>query len=452
MLIWLMIRARPSTSPDEGLVEGVNRMSGRSVLMMLSVLVLALVSCGPVQAVTYYVDQGHAKGNDENPGTEALPWNTINHAAKVLRAGDTVFVKKGTYNVGASPNWAVPAVNPARAGTQDDPITFKAYPGHTVQITTAGGQAAIGSNSRDFIVWEGFIVNMADRAKGILVMGARGCTIGHCEVIGNYVPSNDNHDGIRIERAPACRVHHCIVRGVKGDSVNSAGIKLYSKGAKRVIIEDNYIHDNTAGIFDKDFGVENTYRRNYFTRNRTQFYGNNQGGPARYYIYDNVFDGKIELHAGNTGTEIHDNLVRSDRLIGAWADGVISTKVWNNIVISEGSSIMACQNKKQQLSSALAYMDYNVYDADPTYDFGEYTSNHQRLLLGQMQSAGFEKNSDVVSSVKDVFESGQSYKLLPQWKTAGRYGDAVGPENVAVVVDTTRYGPKVMALPATQRK
>ena len=31
-------------------------------------------------------------------------------------------------------------------------------------------------------------------------------------------------------------------------------------------------------------------------------------------IYDNVFDGTIELHAGNAGTEIHDNLVRADKI------------------------------------------------------------------------------------------------------------------------------------------
>lgn len=68
-------------------------------------------------------------------------------------------------------------------------------------------------------------------------------------------------------------------------------------------------------------------------------------------------------------------------------------------------------------------------------------SNHQRFSLGQMQSSGFEKHSHVVSNVKDVFEDEKSYKLLPKWKTAGRYGDAVGPENIAVVLDTTRYGP-----------
>jgi hypothetical protein len=194
-------------------------------------------------------------------------------------------------------------------------------------------------------------------------------------------------------------------------------------------------------VFDKDHGVDNTYRRNYFTRNGTDFYGNNQGGPARYYIYDNVFDGKLELHAGNTGTEVHDNLVRSDQLVGSWAGGVTDTKVWNNIVISKVRSIVACQNKKQVLTSAIAYMDYNLYDARPTYDFGEYTSDRQRFTLEDMRSKGFEKNSHIVSGPRDVFEEEKFYQLLPQWKTAGRNRDAPGPKDLASILDVSRYGP-----------
>ncbi|MHC4404274.1 MAG: NosD domain-containing protein, partial [Planctomycetota bacterium] len=274
-------------------------MRSRTVVIALSWVALAVVPAGSLPAETYYVDQSHPQASDDHAGTEESPWKTMNHAATVLQAGDTVLVKEGTYNVGTSPGWAAPAVGPSHSGTEDNPITFKACPGHRVTITTSAGQAAIGSN-RDYVVWDGFIVDMADRMKGIIIFGAKGCVVRYCEVRGNYIPSGDNHDGIRIERAPDCRIHHNVIRGVEGNSANSAGIKVYSKGVKNVVVEDNYICDNTAGVFDKDFGVENTYRRNYFTRNKTQFYGNNQGGPARYYIYDNVFDGKLELHAGNT--------------------------------------------------------------------------------------------------------------------------------------------------------
>jgi len=415
-------------------------MLSRTIVQGLSLTALAFVLSRPLPAETYYVDQSHPRASDENAGTEALPWKTINHAAKVLHAGDTVLVKEGTYDVGASSGWADPAVGPSHSGTEEKPVTFKACPGQKVTITTSGGQAAIGSG-RDYVVWDGFIVDMTDRLKGIIIFGAKGCVVRYCEVKGNSIPTGDNHDGIRIERAPDCRIHHNVIHGVKGGGPNSAGIKVYSKGVKNVIVEDNYIYDNAAGVFDKDFGVQNTYRRNYFTGNTTHFYGNNQGGLARYYIYDNVFDGKIELHAGNTSTEIHDNLFRSNSLAGAWAGGVTDTKIWNNIVISKARSVMACQNKKQELTSALAYMDYNVYDTRPTYAFGEYTSNRQRLTFAQMQAEGFEENSQVVASAADVFEDESSYRLLPKWKTAGRNGDAVGPEDIGTVLDTRRYGP-----------
>ena len=426
-------------------------MHGRSLSALRICLVCAAVWSEWACAAVYYVDQNHKQANDDNAGTESSPWKTINHAAGVLSAGDTVIVKQATYNVGASANWAVPAVNPSRSGTKDSPITFRAYPGDQVIVTTSGGQAAIGSSGRDYIIWEGFEVHTADRAKGVLVMGAEGCTIAYCKVVGNHMATGDNHDGIRIERAPSCRIHHCIIQGVKGNGANSAGIKVYSKGARNVIVEDNYIRDNTVGVFDKDFGVENTYRRNYFAGNGVPFYGNNQGGTAIYYIYDNVFDGTIELHAGNAGTEIHDNLVRADRLVGAWAGGVADVKIWNNILLSGRASAMGCQFKKQPLSSVLAYMDYNLYDAPPTYDFGEYTSNRQRLTLAEMQERGFETHSHAISPADETSGDGEPYAPYGpagRWSKAGRYEDGIGPHDIALVLDVSRYGPPAERKPA----
>jgi hypothetical protein len=44
----------------------------------------------------YYVDG--ISGTDSNPGTQALPWKTIQEAANSLRAGDTAIVNAGTYD------------------------------------------------------------------------------------------------------------------------------------------------------------------------------------------------------------------------------------------------------------------------------------------------------------------------------------------------------------------
>ncbi|MCP4422988.1 MAG: hypothetical protein GY803_00705, partial [Chloroflexi bacterium] len=71
----------------------------------------------------YYVNQNHPSANDANPGSEALPWLTIQHAADTLQAGDTVYVRAGTYNE---------MVEPANSGSAGIPIVYAAYPDDTV--------------------------------------------------------------------------------------------------------------------------------------------------------------------------------------------------------------------------------------------------------------------------------------------------------------------------------
>ena len=62
-------------------------------------LLLALISSfsSPLIAADYYVDQSHPDANDTNPGSEVLPWETIQKAANTLTAGDRVLVKSGEY-------------------------------------------------------------------------------------------------------------------------------------------------------------------------------------------------------------------------------------------------------------------------------------------------------------------------------------------------------------------
>jgi parallel beta-helix repeat protein len=49
-----------------------------------------------IAGTSYHVNG--AAGNDSNPGTQSLPWKTIQKAANTLIAGDTVVIQPGTYN------------------------------------------------------------------------------------------------------------------------------------------------------------------------------------------------------------------------------------------------------------------------------------------------------------------------------------------------------------------
>ncbi|MHB8903394.1 MAG: DUF1565 domain-containing protein, partial [Thermoguttaceae bacterium] len=65
-------------------------------------------------------------GNDSNPGTQASPLRTIQHAADLAQPGDTITVHEGVYRE---------RINPPRGGQSDrQPIIYQAAPGEKVQI------------------------------------------------------------------------------------------------------------------------------------------------------------------------------------------------------------------------------------------------------------------------------------------------------------------------------
>ncbi len=102
------------------------------ILITLIISIFVLSTCGADE--NYYVS---IYGNDNNSGTENSPWKTIQKAADTISAGDTVYVKNGTYNeqvwvnnTGGVGNW----------------ITFTSYPGHTAVIDGTGISMVINEN------------------------------------------------------------------------------------------------------------------------------------------------------------------------------------------------------------------------------------------------------------------------------------------------------------------
>jgi len=114
----------------------------------------------------YYVA---TDGWDGNPGTEQLPWRTVQRAADTLTAGQTVYIKEGTYNERI---WV------QNSGTPDNFITFTAYPGHTVTIDGTG--IPFG--------WHG-LFNVRDKSY-IKVSGLR---VINSSYWGIYVGGNSNN-------------------------------------------------------------------------------------------------------------------------------------------------------------------------------------------------------------------------------------------------------------------
>ena len=89
------------------------------------VVAVVLLACCAVQAQSFYVA---VNGSDTNNGLSvSSPFKTIQKAANVAQAGDTVYIRAGLYRE---------QVSLSRSGSAGNPITFTAYNGEEVRVTT----------------------------------------------------------------------------------------------------------------------------------------------------------------------------------------------------------------------------------------------------------------------------------------------------------------------------
>ena len=88
----LLLFCRPNTTPS----SSVKKMQ-RVLLSLLGMVFAVPAFTATASAETTYFVEPAPAGNDANPGTEVQPFATIQKAANVAVAGDTVVVKAGTY-------------------------------------------------------------------------------------------------------------------------------------------------------------------------------------------------------------------------------------------------------------------------------------------------------------------------------------------------------------------
>jgi parallel beta-helix repeat protein len=127
---------------------GIVSSMARSLLLALLVtgLMIGLVGLSRAQVFSQ-VDQQFfyvsPNGSDRNDGSISHPWATPNHAAGVLQAGQTVYLRTGRYAL----NQQIRARN---AGTQKAWITYAAYPGETAIIDATAIKVEPPSGSPPF--------------------------------------------------------------------------------------------------------------------------------------------------------------------------------------------------------------------------------------------------------------------------------------------------------------
>lgn len=268
-----------------------------------------------VHATTYYVA---TTGNNDNPGTEAQPWRSIGKAVDTMVAGDTTYVRGGTYSTET-------VVRFKRSGTQGAPIKLLNYPGESPVIDFVNFQVgktvtilhATGQNmAMGYITIEGFeIKNGHD--------GIKFHSMHNSVIQKNWVHHNKNqgilgiggHDNLFDRNI----VNHNgnFVGCANGDVTSSGGTVcnqthgLYLHG-DRYTITNNLIYDNLAAGIQQNGSGTSSYSPK---RHPSPAFA----GAANWVIAHNTFayqsyaSGLLIWGALTTNTRVENNIVYENK-------------------------------------------------------------------------------------------------------------------------------------------
>jgi hypothetical protein len=344
-------------------------------------------------------------GNDSNPGTQAAPWRTIQHAADSVRAGATVNVRGGTYEERLT---LKSSGNPT-----DGYITFRSYPGETEvldaeHLAPDGRSGIVTIHNQSYVRIEGFEIRNYRTAErrltplGISVIGAG----SHIELLKN-------------------NVHHIEQtfngRDAPGHGANGFGIAVYGTDAKtpisELVIDGNQVHHLKTG--SSESLVVNGNVTNFRITHNVVHDNNNIGidvigfertapDPAVDQARDGVVSGNLVYNITSRGNPAYGNDENSD---GIYVDGGTRILIERNVMHDVDFGIELASEHKDRATSYIVARNNLIYHC--------HTAGVS--IGGYAPERGHTEHSTVVgNTLYDNDTSGTgSGEFQMQWNLAG---------------------------------
>lgn len=227
-------------------------MKNKPLTFNFVLLLLVFTVATPLLAADYYVDQNHPSANDQNPGTIDQPWKTITKANQTLNAGDTVYIRAGTYNS---------YIAPVNSGTSNNRIIFEGVG----QVTITGQSYAVYLND-DYITVKG--IDGSLNTYMLYIDGGDYNIIDDCEFTddsGNGWDTSRIRNGSQynwIKNSTFGIGGECTGGGVDEGSVLDIGSTSSDDGSSYNLIEDcTFYHGghHLVGLWS----ANNVFRNNY---------------------------------------------------------------------------------------------------------------------------------------------------------------------------------------------
>ena len=267
-----------------------------------------LVTASPVRAAIYHVAK---TGNDANPGSAEQPWQTVQKAADMMVAGDTVLIGAGTY---------------------DEAVKTKASGSELARVVFNGQGVA---TLRQVYISSSFITLQNMTLSGTTVQYSRCLYMqrgGHYAIVSNVVVDAANALKVYgIEwQSPSTKpfgsdaASHCLI--VDSRITGVLGTTAVSMMGDTNQFVGNLIHDIGQADCLRLWGRDNLIRDNVFTNNFLvpgvgnhadfiQTFGNNGYGSQGHIIENNlavdIYGGLTQLE-GNAIPEIRDWTFRNN--------------------------------------------------------------------------------------------------------------------------------------------
>jgi hypothetical protein len=375
--------------------------------ILLVCMLLINLTPAAAQGQTYYVA---VNGSDASgDGSLAHPWATIQHAAGLVSAGDTVLINPGSYTGG---------IHVETGGTAAEPLTFKANGSGVVIQGSGSDRDAFFIDQADYVTVEGLIIQGAERA-GLRIslsdhVSVRDMTFANNGTWGLFTDFSDYtlvedsqsygaalEHGIYISNSsdyPTIRrnrLHHNHRCGLhmNGD-ISMGGDGIISHG----LVEGNIIYENGVGGgsgINMD-GVTDTLVRNNL-------------------LYDNHASG-ISLYQIDGGSGSMNNRVLNNTILmpadGRWAINIpevndTNNKLFNNILHSDHSWRGSISIASPTLAGFES--DYNVVTDRMSTDTGDSLTS-----LTEWQALGYDIHS-FHATPEQLFQypAGSNYHLKP---------------------------------------
>lgn len=221
-------------------------------------------------------------GNDDNPGTLEQPWRTIQKAANTLTAGQTVYIRSGTYHE---------QVIPQNSGNAGAFITYAAYPGDTVTI-------------------DGATVNVPEWAGLFHIASVSYIRVSGLRVVN--AGSNPHNAGMLSDGSSYITIENNFV-----SSTNDSGIGVWN--SNHVTVKNNEVTNSCLAGFNETITVGGT---DTFEISHNRVHDSDKEGID---VKDGSSNGKV------FGNEVY-NTAAVGLYVDAWDKHTYNIDVYQNIV------------------------------------------------------------------------------------------------------------------------